>query len=258
MADEPEKGPPQPQPPRDWTGIDAKLAQLGKPPPVKSTRPGWLASAVTMPQTGSPADAARRATEGFQAAARANPPPQPLAPRQGLGSVHGTLRQQPSDMSRLEGTLGGSPPPQGRQSPVQFIPTPPRGSAPYLRLPKGAGSVPLPGAGNATLFLFVSLALVATWREDGQPAWDAIFHNKPMDLKIPNTSILSLLIFGLILVFASSLSPDIAEITVLFMLALWAVFLVMNPSFVQTIAGWASQGNQTAGTQQASQASSSK
>lgn len=104
----------------------------------------------------------------------------------------------------------------------------------------------LPGAGNGVFLLGGTLAIVAVWGSVIHPLIDLSWNGKYKTTKgmtMPPSGIISLVLFILLITFVSTLSPDFANVAFLFVLALWAVYLIMNPTVVQNVASFVSQGN---------------
>lgn len=118
----------------------------------------------------------------------------------------------------------------------------PAWSGPPIKPIKIAGQ-PLPGAANAVFILGFGLAAVALWNTTVVALWDLAWNgpNATRRIILPPGPLIGLVGFVLLLVFVASLSPESAQVTLYLMLALWAVFLVMNPGVLQTVFGWMQQ-----------------
>ena len=109
----------------------------------------------------------------------------------------------------------------------------------------------LSGAQNATLVLGAGLVAVSIWSDTLSPLLDSAWNGTPLAITLPAAGILAEVLFIGALVFVGSLSDDFAQLAFWFILALWALYLVMHPSVVTTAAGWMTQNSVP--TQQAQQ-----
>ena len=101
----------------------------------------------------------------------------------------------------------------------------------------------LSGAQNATLVLGAGLVMVSLWSDTLAPLWDSAWNGKPLAITLPAAGVLAEALFVGALVFVGSLSDDFAQLAFWFILALWALYLVMHPGVVTTAASWMTQNS---------------
>lgn len=93
----------------------------------------------------------------------------------------------------------------------------------------------LSGAQNATTLLGVSLAGVALWSDTLAPLVHTAWTGEPLQLKLAGGDVLAVVLFVAGFVFISNLSDDFAQVALWFVLALWAVYLVMHPDVITAV-----------------------
>lgn len=106
----------------------------------------------------------------------------------------------------------------------------------------------VPAAATGTLVLGTGLALIAAWPVLKSWAYNKVWLGKegPTTPGTDNpTGLLSLALFIGFLVLISSLSQEVAQVTLWVVVALWVVLLVERPQIVQSVADYLSQGATT-------------
>lgn len=102
------------------------------------------------------------------------------------------------------------------------------------------------GAPGAVFVLGASLAGVALWRSTLLPIVRSSWTGEKLQLDLPAPQVLGIVLFVGVIVFISDLSGDMAQLALWFIVALWAVYLIMNPSTVSGVLSLLS-GQQSAG-----------
>lgn len=93
------------------------------------------------------------------------------------------------------------------------------------------------GAPGAVFILGGGLAAVALWHDVLHPIVNSAWGGQKLAITLPPGRIVGLLAFVGLLVFLSDLSSDFASLALYLVVALWAVYLIMNPTTVTNVVG---------------------